>query len=698
MAISSKRGEYVAVCSLFLSVLFFVIVLLLGYWSSIFSVYAMGWLIGSAGLIWLVLVIQFHQRSLAEQEKLDMGRLAKQEQSETIFQTKGERAGMFAVAERRLVLLEKWFLPIFSGIIAAYEIGFGFYLLKILSGRIGVAAKQPLICAASMIAISFISFLFSRYATGMSSQEQCRPLKAGGSIFVGVSILSFVLAVGLALGYFNYWIVVNVINWLIPILLIVLGVEAALNVVLDIYRPRFKGQYSRAAYDSRLLGIINEPGGILHTAASAIDYQFGFKVSHTWFYKLLEKAIVPLILFAAATLYSLSSIVVIGPDEQAIIEHFGNPIKGADGVKIYQPGLNLKWPWPIDKVYKYPTKRIMELAIGYKPKIDPQTGMPERKPKLWGTQHYEEEYKLLVASRQNSEKPSADDVPVSIVMAAVPVQYRVRDLYSFLYNYGIYKKDDGSIGYESERMLDAICYEKVTQFAASSTIEVDTEADLAHSLLGAGRLEAKKILTVQMQKAADEAGLGVEIVFVGLQGLHPPPEVAADYQQVVGAVQKKQAIILNEQAGSNKTLSTLAGSLEKSKNLYGLAAKYQQVREIGDAVKLAEVEEELDASFAGASGDIFKTLREAQSYAYERSVIARANGLRFAGQMTAYNAAPDIYVHEQRLSAYEEGLKDIRKYVIIADSNQYHISIVDLTEKLMPGLTDVTGFEENSEK
>ncbi|GAI54786.1 unnamed protein product, partial [marine sediment metagenome] len=165
----------------------------------------------------------------------------------------------------------------------------------------------------------------------------------------------------------------------------------------------------------------NEPGGILHTAASAIDYQFGFKISQTWFYKLLEKAIVPLILFAAAALYFLSCIVVVGPDEQAIIEHFGNPVKGADGVKIgvkiYEPGLSLKWPWPIDKIYKYPTKRIMELAIGYKPKIDPQTGMPEREPKLWGTQHYEEEYKLLVASRQSSATLSADDVPVSLVIA-----------------------------------------------------------------------------------------------------------------------------------------------------------------------------------------------------------------------------------------------------------------------------------------
>jgi len=407
---------------------------------------------------------------------------------------------------------------------------------------------------------------------------------------------------------------------------------------------------------------------------------------------------VPLILFAAAALYFLSCIVVIGPDEQAIIEHFGNPIKASDGIKIYQPGLNFKWPWPIDKVYKYPTKRVMELTIGYKHKIDPKTGMPERGPKLWGTQHYQEEYTLLVASRQSTEKLSADDVPVSLVIAAVPVQYHVKDLHSFLYNYGVYKRDDGSIGYESERMLEAICYEKLTRFAASATIEVDTEADLARSLLGTGRLEAKKILTEQMQKAADQAGLGVEIVFVGLQGIHPPPEVAVDYQQVVGAIQKKQALILGAQAESNRTLSTLAGSLENSEKIYELAAEYQQAREGQDSARAAEIGEQLDESFAAASGDIFKTLREAQSYAYEKAVIARGNGERFAGQIKAYNAAPGIYIHEQRLQAYEEALKDIRKYVIIADNDYYYTEIIDLTEKLMMGLPDVSGIEGSSRK
>jgi len=366
MAISSKRAEYLARASLALSVLFFVIALLIGRWSGFFAVSAISWLLLAAVLIWFVLCLQFHQRALAEQEKLDTTKLAGGKQDSTIFQARDEHATLFAVAQRRLQIFEKWFIPIFSATIAVYQLAIGLYLLKAIPAGTDTEPKQPLLVAISMTAIAFVSFLISRYATGMSAQPQWKPLRAGGSFLLGVAILCFALAISLALAQFKIFVVINIISFGVPILLVILGAETALNVVLDIYRPRIKDQYQRSAFDSRLLGVINEPGGIFRSAASAIDYQFGFEVSQTWFYKLLEKAIAPLVLFAAVTLYLLSCIVVIAPNEEAIIEHFGNPLNNANDVRVIGPGLAFKWPWPIDIVYKYPTKMIsfnIELRI-----------------------------------------------------------------------------------------------------------------------------------------------------------------------------------------------------------------------------------------------------------------------------------------------------------------------------------------------
>ena len=688
MTISSKRAEYLAQASLALSVVFFVIAFLIGRWSGFFGVSAVGWLVLSSALIWLVLWIQFHQRALAEREKLDMSQLAKAQQSSTIFQTKGEQDVLLAVAQRRLELLEKWFLPVFSALIAAYQVGIGLYLFKAVPAAGSIDTKQPLICAIAMVAVAFISFLMSRYGTGMSAQPQWKPLRAGGSILLAVAVVCFALAIGLGWAHFKTAVVVDVIGWVIPVLLIILGAESALNVILDIYRPKLKGQYARSAFDSRLLGLINEPGEILHTAAGAIDYQFGFKVSQTWFYKLLAKAIVPLILFAAIILYLLSCVVVVSPNEEAIIEHFGNPLDGGGNIRLAEPGLTFKWPWPIDIAYKYPTKKVMELSIGFVPRTNPKTGevIPER-DLLWGKAHYEQEYQLLVASEQTGGSSASEAVPVSFVIAAVPVQYRVKDLYSFIYNHS-----------NSEKMLEAICYQELTEFVASSRIEVDSEFDMSRSLLGAGRERAKWILTERIQAAADEAGLGVEIVFLGLQGIHPPTNVAADYEKVVGAVQKKQASILDAQAERNRTLSVLAGSTEDADRLYSLAAEYQKAKDNNSSEQIKSLANDLDAAFEQARGDIFKTLREARSYAFEKATLAQATGERFAGQLKAYEAAKEIYKREQRLLAFEESLKSIRKYVVVGDTKDMQVFIVDLTEKLTPELYDIAGLKESSGK
>jgi small neutral amino acid transporter SnatA (MarC family) len=66
MNISSKRAEHVALTALVLSIIFFMVVLVTGALSKCFAVSALSWQILGGGLIWLVLVILFHQRSLAE--------------------------------------------------------------------------------------------------------------------------------------------------------------------------------------------------------------------------------------------------------------------------------------------------------------------------------------------------------------------------------------------------------------------------------------------------------------------------------------------------------------------------------------------------------------------------------------------------------------------------------------------------------
>ncbi|MHC5059725.1 MAG: SPFH domain-containing protein [Planctomycetota bacterium] len=680
MNISSKRAKYVAITGLVLSIIFYVSCCIIGGVTGAFAAWALGWQNLAGVFIWFVLVIVFHQRSLAEQEKLDMKLLAQSKTGETIFQDAAEKAGLFAVAQKRLEFLEKWFVPLFAILIACYQIGVGSYLLNKVSQGADRQLHLPQLGAVFMVAIAFISFLISRYAGGMSTQQQWKPLRAGGSYLLGTAILSFAMAICLALGQFKFTLGITILGWVIPILMIVLGVEIALNLVMDIYRPRISGQYSRSAFDSRLLGIISEPGGILRTFASAIDYQFGFKVSQTWFYRLFIKAVIPLVLFSIVTLYSLSCVVVVGPAEEALIEHYGS---FDDGGRVVGPGIWAKLPFPFEKAYKYATARIQQINIGFVEGAESEKDA--RKPLLWGEKHYEAEYNLLVSAESSRQGDSAGAVPVSLLRAAVPVQYRIKDLKAFVYNQN-----------DTKRALEAICYRQLTRLAAGATIEVQETASDAEvddptkmSLLGAGRGPAAAYLTEQIQNDADAAGLGVEIVFVGLQGVHPPTEVAKDYEAVVGSVQKKQASILVAMAEKNRILTALSGSIDGANRLYELADKYQSAKNNGDQEAAERLSEEVNRQFGAAQGDIFKILSEAGSYAFERAVLAKATGERFTNQVLAYQASPNIYKRELYLATLEEALKTVRKYVVVAEADDRQVFIIDLQEQLTPSLYDM---------
>src|SRR5690606_26689784 len=131
---------------------------------------------------------------------------------------------------------------------------------------------------------------YARYAAGLGRVREWQLLRGCGSFMLGNAIAGGAIAVALAFHLYQrqtpdagLW--EHYAAQAIPILMVILGIETLLNFLLDVYRPRSPGTEPRAAFDSRLLGLISEPGGIAHSLQEAINYQFGFQVSQTWFYQ-----------------------------------------------------------------------------------------------------------------------------------------------------------------------------------------------------------------------------------------------------------------------------------------------------------------------------------------------------------------------------------------------------------------------------
>jgi len=174
-----------------------------------------------------------------------------------------------------------------------------------------------------------------------------------------------------------------------------------------------------------------------------------------------------------------------------------------------------------------------------------------------------------------------------------------------------------------------------------------------------------------------------------LQGVHPPPEVAEDYQAVIGSIQDKQANILFAQSQRNQLLSAFAGSVDQVNELYDLVTELQVAKDSGNAAQSEKLSAELENGLDNAKGDIFKILGEAEIAAFEKVLLSEAKGKRFKDQVLAYEASPDIYKRQLRLTMLEEALAGIRKYIVVAEDEDTQVYMIDLQEKLAPDLYDL---------
>ena len=137
---SSRKARTVSEIALILSFIFFAFTLFLGAYIMARPLYFLSYQFLAGTLVWLVLLIQLHQRCLAEQEKLDMTQLSKQDTQGTIFSGGADRMALIAVHQKRLKFLEKWVIPIAAVMIAVYEIVIGLVLFYQAMDKVGSAA------------------------------------------------------------------------------------------------------------------------------------------------------------------------------------------------------------------------------------------------------------------------------------------------------------------------------------------------------------------------------------------------------------------------------------------------------------------------------------------------------------------------------------------------------------------------------
>ena len=482
------------------------------------------------GLGVIVAFVSWFQMRLEENERierLELDELARS-RGDSLFDAKD--SGSFPAQTAR-EQFEKFFVPGFAILLLLIAAG-GAWLLWHVSVKAPEALRANNATAAlSLFAIfALLLFLFGRFSVTIARLENHRLLRPGASFLLAGAYVCALAALAIAgadakFPRADYWVARG-----LCILLGLMAVENLLTLLLEIYRPRVKGKIARPLYESRIAGILAQPESLFTTAAQTLDYQFGFKVSETWFFQAVQKNIMVLLLVQFAALILSTMVIFVDAGEQAVVEHFGKP------AGVFGPGAHFKLPWPMDKIYRYRTEQIQSFAVGYTPDAQSEAA----RVILWTVAHSKEE-NFLVANRaagapaDTATNDAADTKPVGLLSVSVPVQFQIVNVTNWAYKNS--QPDD---------LLKSLAAREVVRYFAGTDL---------NDALSQGRLEAASTLRERIQAAADERQLGAKINFVGLQDIHPPTDkdVAATYEKVLGAEQSKLARILDAQSAAIRT-------------------------------------------------------------------------------------------------------------------------------------------------
>lgn len=582
---------------------------------------------GFLGLGVLIALISWFQMRLEERErieKLEFDELAKGgASSSTLFNTQDAEG---FPARRSREQFEKFFVPGFTVLLLLVQ-GFGAWWLWRWIGKIPAAPtlNQPLVGMAIFGMLALVLFLLGQFSTGLARLEKHRLLQPGASqVLLGAYLLALVVAAIAAVqsGFDKADLIGARV---LVILLGLLAIENLLTLLLEIYRPRIKGKVGRLLYDSRVVGLVSHPEGIFTTVAHTLDYQFGFKVSDTWFYQFMKRSMAWLVFCYLLILAASTSLVYVQPGEEALLERFGQPVAGRE---VLGPGFHAKMPWPIDAALRFRTQEIQSFDIGIERDLEKER---DEAAILWTVSHYKQEFNLLVASRElnggsTNSVTGKKAPPVNLLSVSIPVQYQIQDVRAWAYNYN-----------NAGELLKQLATREVVRYFVGIDV---------NEIMSTARFAAGDELRQRIQAQADELKLGVQVLFVGLQDVHPPVAVGGAYEKSVGAKQTREANILKARAYAIRT----------------------------NALAIAE-----------------STRRKLSAAAASTNKIAAALATEslFTNQMAAFKASPEVYAQRSYLQTLAKNSSDARKFVV-AVSNANEVIMLNMEDKIRDDLLNIT--------
>ncbi len=680
-------------------------------------------------LVWLSLVVIFHQHKLERLEALEEDELAAARAgTSSIFDAATDES---RVAARRLALMYKWLMPTVSLIMASMLLLLAYIIYAVMShvgeaveagGRDFLMSSQIGWAVALCLSIALVTFIFSRFVAGMAKLPSWQNLRGGAGYMVGNTLVMLAIATGTVFRVFeNETVLVFVAEWVLPVGMLIIAAEIILNFVLNLYRPRVPGETPRAAFDSRLLSLLAAPDSIVRSLNDAVNYQFGFDITSSWGYQLLLRSFVWLVGLGVAVIVLLNTMVIVEPHQQAVKLSWGKLVGEAHG-----SGIMWKLPWPLQSAEVYDVTTLREIDLTARQTqaartrdihlwtTDLQMDMNrEPEPFIVGSTsllldyELDDEDDLFNESSPVSGIDTFEDAPIpapgdaegeveiyvpvdeaqteedrveavvsqvyALLDAEISMQYRIRSDpdNSGLLDYIQFAPDVVSRRQrltDREEALRLLALREITQHLSRMTLD---------EVLTSNRNRLAADLRERVQESFDQMRTGVEVVSINMPLLRPSGQTAQRFEEIAVSNQARQQHIAIARRNVTMALSYVAGDVPTAMRLIEeidafnamrdeLGASHPDVQELG-----AQIEREL----VRTGGSVAQMITRAERDRWVELMEARSQASRTRGQTWAYRASPSLYSQREIMRVVSQTVGPIRKYLIGIDPERVNLDV-----------------------
>ena len=228
---------------------------------------------------------------------------------------------------------------------------------------------------------------------------------------------------------------------------------------------------------------------------------------------------------------------IVGPDELGVVQRFGKVVYTTN------PGPHWHMPTPVETVIKPRVTQVKRLEIGFR-------SISQATPARYQVVPHES---LMLTGDEN------------IVDAQFIVQYRIKDPVNYLFNVA-----------DQEKSVRDVAEASMREIIGKSVID---------EVLTVGKFKIQQEVKTLLQKILDRYQLGVAVVAVQLQDVHPPKAVIEAFKDVASAKENKIKLINESQGYQNDILPKAKGKATQMIN-QAMASKSEMINIAqGDAAR-----------------------------------------------------------------------------------------------------------------